>query len=137
MAPRKKRQPAPLTGERRQSRQVRQSIRRVMKDTAEEAARRTIEATFTMLGQDITKPEGVQRLQKIFTFAGDMTDARDTIKKQSLRTAVGLIITGAITLLALGLKDYIKVPAFALVGALAMTPTPAQALQYCVHVLGG
>lgn len=86
--------------------QIRRSLAAVATDAAEKAAKATVERLFATAGIDITDEKGIVRFQRVVGFGGDMLDARDTIRKTSLRTAVGLFVTGAFTIMVLGFKDW-------------------------------
>jgi hypothetical protein len=119
-------------GDRAQIEQMHQSLARVATKAATEAATRaakeTLNGFFLTIGFDITEPKEIQRLQKTFTFASDMMVARDTIRRKTLSTLVVLVVTGLGTLLAIGVRNWIKLPSVALAAMmLATTPAPADA----------
>lgn len=87
-------------GDAAQMEQIRQSLASVATQAAEQAAQRTVERLFLNLGVDVSKPEGILRLQRVLTFGGDMLDARDTIRKQTIRSAVVVLIPALLAMMA-------------------------------------
>lgn len=68
---------------------------------AEEASRKVIQETLLALG--INKDQPLE-LQKDMSFLRDWRTASDEVKKKSIMTIVGILITGALGILWLGLK---------------------------------
>lgn len=113
-ATRKPTNPAALNvpiGDAAQMEQIRQSLARVATevatDAAKKAAKETVKELFTALGVDTTEAAGIIEFQKTIAFATEMRVARETIRKASLKAAVGLVVTGLITLVLLGFKDWL------------------------------
>lgn len=67
-----------------------------IKTIAEAAARQAVVETFVTLGVDAKNPEAVITMQKDFAHLRLWRESIDTVKKQSLRTAVGVIMTGVL-----------------------------------------
>lgn len=117
-------------GAKRQTVQVRQSARRFVTQAAQEAAKETVKATFLTFGVDLTNPDSVTRLQRIFEFGSDMLDVRTTVRRSILGAFITLVMTGIGTLVVLGLRNYFRplsIGATVALSALMATASPARA----------
>jgi hypothetical protein len=63
-------------------------------EIAREAAREAVRETLTMLGIDASNPAAIIEAQKDFQFMRSLRMARNTVARQSLITAVGVLIAG-------------------------------------------
>ena len=66
---------------------------------AQEAARAAVKEFFLALGVNADDPEAVTAVQKDFAHLRAWREASDTVKRTSLKTAVGIIVAGGIGLI--------------------------------------
>lgn len=65
-----------------------------VKAIAAEAAKAAVVELFISLGVDAKDPEAIITMQKDFAHLRHWRESIDTVKRQSLKTAVGVIMTG-------------------------------------------
>jgi hypothetical protein len=80
--------------------------REEMHAIAEEAAEKTVAKMLLALGVDASDPEAVIAMQNDFRHLRAWREASDTVKRHSLKTAVSVLVTGAVAYLLVffGLK---------------------------------
>ncbi len=66
---------------------------------AQEAAKATVKEFFLALGVNAEDPDAVIAMQKDMAHLRTWREASETVKSMSLRTAVGVIVSGALGML--------------------------------------
>jgi hypothetical protein len=69
-------------------------------EISEEAAKKALQSFFLTLGVDVTDPKAVIRMQDDLRFLGNWRESTEAVKRKTLMTAVGFIVTGALGWLA-------------------------------------
>lgn len=69
-------------------------------EISEEAAKKALQSFFLTLGVDVTDPKAVIRMQDDLRFLGNWRESTEAVKRKTLLTAVGFIVTGALGWLA-------------------------------------
>jgi hypothetical protein len=72
-----------------------------------ETVRQTVNETFVRLGVEVDDP---LEMQKDFQHLRDWRETTDSVKKKTMLTAVGIVMTGGIAALVLGLKGLLNTP---------------------------
>lgn len=92
-----------------------QAVRSLAEQTAEiaseraghAAAKAAVESVFLHLGIDILDKEQVSDLRESLQYLKRLNRGAKEVKSVAIKTCVGAVVTGIITLLVLGLKDWI------------------------------
>lgn len=79
-------------------------IRQAAEEAAEDASRKVIHETLTALG--ISKDAPLE-VQKDMSFLRDWRMASDEVRKKSIMTIVGILVTGLCGVIWLGIKGYV------------------------------
>lgn len=75
---------------------------------AHAAAHAAVQEVFLSLGLDISTPESLIELQKVFAYMQRSSEMSDLIVKYGVTTVVTTILGGALTLVWLGLSNLFK-----------------------------
>lgn len=67
-----------------------------MEAIAAKAARAAVLEMFIALGVNARDPEAILKMQKDFAYIRVWRESMDTVKRQSLRTAVVVVVTGLV-----------------------------------------
>jgi hypothetical protein len=71
-----------------------EEVNEVTREVAREAAREAVREMMTTLGIDASNPAAIIETQKDFQFNRSLRLARNTVVRQTLITAVGLLVAG-------------------------------------------
>lgn len=77
-----------------------------IKQVAETAAKEAVRETLLMMGVDVSKPEAVTEMQADFNHVRKWRKSVETVQRQSLITAVGVLVSGAIGALYMAFKAH-------------------------------
>lgn len=67
-----------------------------VEDISERAAEKAVQKTLLTIGMDTADPDAVLMLQADFRHLRQWRESIETVKKQSLKTAIGVIVTGVL-----------------------------------------
>ena len=82
-----------------------EQIAALVKDTAEQTAQEVLKRTFLSLGIDMSNPAAIVAVQADMQHLRAWRNSVDTVKRQGLLSAVGIIVTGLIALIWTVLKN--------------------------------
>jgi hypothetical protein len=71
------------------------------------AADKAVEGVFLRLGVDTKNPVALAAWQDNFSFLGRINTGAKLVKATTIRTGVGAVFAGCVTLIVLGFKDWI------------------------------
>ncbi len=77
-----------------------------IKQVAETAAKEAVRETLLMMGVDVSKPEAVTEMQADFNHVRKWRTSVETVQRQGLITAVGVLVSGAIGALYMAFKAH-------------------------------
>lgn len=77
-----------------------------IKQVAEAAAKEAVREMLLAMGVDASKPESLLEMQKDFAHTRKWRKSVETVQRQSLLSAVGIIVTGAIGALYMAFKAH-------------------------------
>lgn len=72
-----------------------------MEEVAEEAAAKALQNLFLTLGVDVTDPKDIKALHADFKHIRTWRESKEVVQQHALKTAIGVIITGALGWLGL------------------------------------
>lgn len=75
--------------------------RHEMQEVAEEAAAKALQNMFLMFGVDVTDPQDVKAFQADLKHIRAWRESTTAVKQHALKTAIGVIVTGALGWLGL------------------------------------
>lgn len=83
-----------------------QSAQFAAERTASEMAERVVAGIFLHVGYDVNDKEAMKELRDNLQFLSRMNRGARDIKSAAIKTCVGAVVTGFITLVVLGFKDW-------------------------------
>ena len=81
-----------------------------LRTIAREAARDALEEFLTIMGLDVTDHDEMRRIQRDGIFLRDLREGSEAVKKKSVLSLIGVLVTGMTALIILGVKEYLLPP---------------------------
>ncbi|MCP3368291.1 hypothetical protein [Bradyrhizobium cajani] len=75
-----------------------------IKEVAVKAAKAAVMETLLLMGVDVSKPEAVQEMQADFQQVRKWRKSVETVQRQSLLTAIGIVVSGIIGAIVVTLR---------------------------------